>query len=68
MESAHMLALVSCVVLACGGGCFESLCTPSPAPAAAQPAGTGTLIESPELPAQATVAQPAVAQAPEGAR
>lgn len=52
MQPAHMLVLVSCVVLACGGGCFQSQphCTPPPAPP--PPAAT--------VPAE----QPAQAQAP----
>ncbi len=54
MKPAHMLFLVSCVVLACGGGCFQSkspsLCTPPPVPP--PPAAT--------VPAE----QPAQARAP----
>jgi len=55
MKPAHMLVLVSCVVLACGGGCFQpkpvSHCAPAPAPAVTTPEAK---------PAE----QPAQAQAP----
>ena len=54
MKPAHMLVLVSCVVLACGGGCFQSKpvshCTPAPAP---EPAVTTPAEKPPEQPAQA---------------
>lgn len=69
MKPAHLLVLVSCVVLACGGGCFQSQphCTPPPAPA---PAVTTPAAQPAEQPAQAqapatdTAAETTVVQAP----
>ena len=64
MKPAHMLVLVSCVVLACGGGCFDSHCTPPATPAAVKP------VEQPVLaqPAVDAAGQTVVVQMPTEAR
>lgn len=70
MTPAFTLGSLSCVVLACGGGCFQSQSTPAPAPVCA-PAETPA--EAPaeaqaETPAADADAQPEIARAPEAQR
>jgi hypothetical protein len=66
MTPAFTFGSLSCVVLACGGGCFESKCTPQPVPVvvpAEKPAEAPVAAQAPD----ATV-RPEVAQAPDAAR
>lgn len=66
MTPAFTLGSLSCVVLACGGGCFESQSTPQPVPVIVPvvvPVEAPVVVQPPD----ATV-RPEVAQAPDAAR
>ena len=66
MTPAFTFASLSCVVLACGGGCFESKAAPCPAPVVAP---VEKPVEAPvAAPATDAAVRPEVAQAPDAAR
>lgn len=66
MTPALTLGSLSCVVLACGGGCFESKSTPCPVPVvvpAEKPAEAPVAVQKPD-----SAVRPEVAQTADAAR
>lgn len=62
MTPALTLGSLSCVVLACGGGCFESKSTPCPTPVVApaeKPAEAPVAVQTPDAAVRPEVVQTA---------